>query len=69
VGLKQKLEDLSVPIYLVYSGFTSITIILGTITAVIIAFDLGISKHQPNISKLSLLLQMDKLRQRPADVQ
>lgn len=49
--------------------FQYITIILGTIIAVIICFDLGISKHQPNISKLSLILQMGKLRQRLADTQ
>lgn len=42
--------------------FQYITIILGTIIAVIICFDLGISKHQPNISKLSLILQTGKLK-------
>lgn len=49
--------------------FQHITIILGTIIPVIICFDLGISKHQPNISKLSLILQMSKLRERLADTQ
>lgn len=59
-----KSEDLSVPIYLVYSGFNCITIILGT--AVTVFFDVEISKQQPNISKLTLLLQVGKLRQRLA---
>lgn len=61
-----KSEDLSVPIYLVYSGFNCIIIILGTITAVTVFFDVEISKQQPNISKLTLLLQVGKLRQRLA---
>lgn len=61
-----KSEDLSVPIYLVYSGFNCNTIILGTITAVTVFFDVEISKQQPNISKLTLLLQVGKLRQRLA---
>lgn len=61
-----KSEDLSVPIYLVYSGFNCITIILGTVTAVTVFFDVEISKQQPNISKLTLLLHVGKLRQRLA---
>lgn len=61
-----KSKDLSVPIYLVYSGFNCITIILGTVTAVTVFFDVEISKQQPNISKLTLLLHVGKLRQRLA---
>lgn len=43
--------------------FQYVAIILGAITAVIICFDLGISKQQPNISKLSLILHLGKVRQ------